>query len=410
MGAGQGNLTEPLPLVERHGADAVRWYLAALSPGRRNAPMSDAAIAASADPVLRTYWHCVRHYQLHADETTPPDATRPDATRPDATPLATTPLDATRLAATPLATTPLAATPPVPTRPVLDRWLLSELQLVVSDVTQAFDRFRPDVATRRLARYIRDLSRWYLRLSRGRPVEPPAANLATTATLRECLGVLTRLTAPVAPFLSEYAWHLVRPCDAAESVHQAPWPRPVPQLLDEPLNAQLVQVRRIITAGRSARASARIGARQPLSTAVISPDQGSSLSDQLLALIAHELNVKQLQIARPPTDWPAARSAGGMVALDPTLTCDLIAEGLARWAVRIINEARKQAGLSYRSRIELRWATADSAQAAAFEEHGAAICLGTRSTRFEPVAPDAADLASYREVTGRGTTFWLRPH
>ena len=97
-------------------------------------------------------------------------------------------------------------------RPLLDRWLLSELNALVGDVTAAMEAFDPAQAGRLLAGFIDDLSNWYVRRSRRRFWAGTAGpdGTAAFASLRTALDVLTRLMAPITPFLTDYVWGIVR--------------------------------------------------------------------------------------------------------------------------------------------------------------------------------------------------------
>jgi isoleucyl-tRNA synthetase len=182
-------------------------------------------------------------------------------------------------------------------RPLLDRWLLSELHGCVRDVTAALEAFDTATAGRRLAALIDDLSNWYVRRSRRRFWDGPGSmdGAAAFATLHEVLVVLTKLMAPVTPFLADYVWGVLRPGDAPESVHLSSWPVHDPSLIDEPLSARMALVRRLVELGRSARSAASVRTRQPLSRALVGAADFASLPAALRALVAEELNVQALE-------------------------------------------------------------------------------------------------------------------
>ena len=180
---------------------------------------------------------------------------------------------------------------------MLDRWLLSELNLVVRDVTAALEAFDSAAAGRRLAGFIDDMSNWYVRRSRRRFWDGPATadGAAAFATLSQALDTLTRLMAPITPFITDYVWDVLREDDAPESVHLASWPVADESLIDTALGTQMALVRRLVELGRSARASAVVKVRQPLERALIAARGFAELPAELRAQVAEELNVRSLE-------------------------------------------------------------------------------------------------------------------
>jgi len=165
-----------------------------------------------------------------------------------------------------------AAAPAAADRPLLDRWLLSELHATADEVTACLEGFDTAAAGRRLAAFIDDLSNWYVRRSRRRFWEGPGTPDAASAfaTLYESLHVLTRLMAPLTPFLADHVWTVLRGPGDPESVHLASWPAVDQALIDSQLSTQMAQTRRLVELGRSARAAASVPVRQPLPRAVVS--------------------------------------------------------------------------------------------------------------------------------------------
>jgi isoleucyl-tRNA synthetase len=251
MSRAAGNLTDPLTIVERHGADAVRWYFASLTPRQARSGVPDIALASIRRRVLHRYLKIV---SLQAAPGRAGAGT-----------------DAGALA-------------------VLDRWLLSESQEVVREVTAGLEAFRCDRSVRRLEAFIRDLSCWYVPLS-GSGAASPA--------LGSCLDVLTRLMAPFAPFLTDHAWQLLRGTGAGpDSVHLASWPEVRPELVDPRLLRQMTLTRRLVRSGRAARAAlaaAGLPARRPLPRAWISAAAYADLTPDLLCLMGAEINVGRVE-------------------------------------------------------------------------------------------------------------------
>jgi isoleucyl-tRNA synthetase len=177
---------------------------------------------------------------------------------------------------------------------MMDKWILSELNALVQEVDKSYSEFDSQNAGRVLAKFIDDLSNWYVRRSRRRFWDGDTAALAT---LHECLVTLTQLLAPMVPFITEHVWQeLVKVADpsAAPSVHLTDFPIADASLINLALNAQVAMTRRVVELGRSARAESAIKIRQPLQRALISANGWSTLPTDMKEQIADELNVIDL--------------------------------------------------------------------------------------------------------------------
>ncbi|HYS32996.1 MAG TPA: class I tRNA ligase family protein [Streptosporangiaceae bacterium] len=216
MSRSLGNVVEPLPLIERYGADAARWFFATAPPGaaRQN---SDAALE-EITRVLLAYRDSAAFLIRGAAGGPGPGGSEQPGER---------------------------AVPAPAARSLLDRWILSELHALVRDVTADLEAFGSAAACARIAGFIDALSSRYLDLCRGRDRFRQYPNsreyLAARATLYDCIEVLTRLMAPITPFLTDHVWSLLRSGrpELPESVHLARWPVPVPALIDDSLAGQV---------------------------------------------------------------------------------------------------------------------------------------------------------------------------
>jgi len=390
-----GNVLEPMPLMNQHGADAVRWYmLAAGSPWSARRVGHD-AISDVVRKTLLTYWNTISFFTLYAN-----------AADFKVTSL---PKDLT----------------------LMDRWILSELNKLIAGVDSALENFDSQEAGLLLATFIDDLSNWYVRRSRRRfwDGDPVALN-----TLYVCLKNLTLLLAPMVPFISEHVWQtLVRVAesDQTESVHLANFPISDKSAIDEKLSSSVGLSRRLVELGRSARAESGVKIRQPLSRALVSASGWENISDEIKTHIAEELNILKLDgihvagtdlvdisvkanfrtlgtkfgadvqvIAKaiaaadpsamvkelrknkvfklnidlggktkaieidlddlvitetPRSGWSVSSHAGESLALDLTLTPELIRAGQVREVIRAIQEERKNIGLDVSDRITVNW-------------------------------------------------------
>jgi isoleucyl-tRNA synthetase len=256
-----GNVLEPMALMDQHGADAVRWYmLAAGSPWAARRVGHD-SINEVVRKTLLTYWNTVSFHALYANASN----------------------------------FELSQTPALSDRPLMDRWIISELNLLVKEVDAALEDFDSQIAGRALARFIDDLSNWYVRRSRRRFWDGETAALGT---LHECLVSLTQLLAPLVPFITEQVWQeLVIPADSKQpaSVHLSNWPAVNASAIDTELAAQVALTRRIVELGRATRAESGIKIRQPLGRALIAASGWATLPEAMREQIADELNVQTLQ-------------------------------------------------------------------------------------------------------------------
>jgi len=187
-----------------------------------------------------------------------------------------------------------AAVPAVADRHVLDRWLVSATNELIRDVTAALDDFDTQKAGALLASFVDDLSNWYVRRSRRRFW---AGDPGALATLHETLGVLTRLMAPITPFITERVWQdlfAATDADGPESVHLASWPVVDESLIDAGLMGAMATARRIVELGRAARAESRMKVRQMLSRMLVPTAALAELTKELVAEVRSELNVREV--------------------------------------------------------------------------------------------------------------------
>ncbi len=239
---------------------------------------------------------------------------------------------------------------------VLDVWIIARLDSLIAEVTGGFEQYRLDAATRPIAGFIDDLSVWYLRRSRDRFKEEGANKKAALATIRFVLHRLACVIAPSAPFFAEYLFQAVKEDEDEESVHLATWPevsrkgsfwanlfggdtgRSVLEMMEE--------ARDIVTLALEARDKAGIKVRQPLAS--LSIPGTSKLTEAFRSIIADEVNVK---IVVPH---------GESVALDTNLTEGLKREGEIRGLARFVQELRKKNDLKPGHVVKLLVATTDA--------------------------------------------------
>ena len=406
-----GNVLEPIPLMDEHGADAVRWFMLASGSPWQARRVGHTAIADVVRRTLLTYWNTVSFQSLYA---------RTAGWQPS------------------------DGAPARAQRPLIDQWVLSEAARVARDVDDALDNFDTQRGGRILAEFVDDLSNWYVRRSRRRFWDGDPAALAT---LHEALRTVTLCMAPYTPFITERVWQdLFRSTepDAPTSVHLASWPQVQAADVDDELGAQMASIRRIVELGRAARASSNVRTRQPLARALVSAPGWQGLPADLVAEVAEEINVRSVEalgteaglvdisvkpnfknlggrfgkatptIAQAITSTPATPLVDGLrrdgrvvltvdsgeveilpedvivsetaregwavasdgedsVAIDLHIDDELRRAGWARELVRAIQETRKGAGLEITDRIAIHWRSEDPDMAAVMAQHGTEI-------------------------------------
>ena len=204
---------------------------------------------------------------------------------------------------------PAAAQVPVRERPDIDRWILSDLQLLIAKANEAFTNFDVQSFCLEVERFVDDrLSNWYVRRNRRRfwKSEQSADTLAAYQTLYTVLLTLTKLIAPVIPFLAETMYrNLVADGAAEASVHQQPYPQADLALIDEGLSGDMDALLRLVSLGSAARNIAKIKVRQPL--AELKVQQGSDADRRAVERFGDQIN-EELNIKRTALQ-PAANGS-----------------------------------------------------------------------------------------------------
>ena len=229
----------------------------------------------------------------------------------------------------------------------LDIWLVSRVHQVRNQITEGMEAYNIPAALSSVLEFIDDMSNWFVRRSRRRfwKSEDDQDKLEAYSTLYYVLIYLAKILAPFTPFLAEELYQKMTGAgvvnsEIPESVHLLDWPEA--GLIDEVVLTQMAKTREVITAGLAERmkkteTEAQIKVRQPLAKLVYA---GERLNDFYEQIIMEEVNVKAVE-------------HGEALALDKTLTPELLEEGKIRELIRFVQAARKKAGLNVDDRIKL---------------------------------------------------------
>ena len=408
MSKSLGNIIPPWEVIDRHGADAFRWYFLTSKQPWEGYQFSTDAVGESLRQFLLQLWNTYGFYVMYANV----NGVAPDVSAEPAN--------------------------------ELDAWVLSRLSETVAAVTERLDDFDATRGGQALAAFVDDLSNWYVRRSRRRFWD---GDEAAFATLRHCLVTVSKLLAPFCPFMADEIYDNLD--GSLDSVHLEDWPEAGPR--DRGLEVSMRVVRETVRLGLAARGQSKLKVRQPLRAAVVvAAGEERAAIERLADVALDELNVKELryvsqadelgsyevkpnyralgprfgkqmpQVAaavaaldpehvagalrdggrvgisidghdhqldaddlllamKPLEGYQLEREGSHAVALELELDEDLRREGLAREIVHAVQAARKSAGLQVEDRISLSLGGDDEllAAAGAFEDYIARETLAT---------------------------------
>lgn len=243
---------------------------------------------------------------------------------------------------------------------ILDDWILIRLNQVIAEISEALDKYELDKATRPIDDFIDDLSTWYLRRSRERFKNEGEDKHNAITTLHYVLSGFSKIIAPFLPFTAEEIYQQLK-SDGQEpeinSIHLENWPTPESKITNNKLEIleQMAETRKICSLSLEARQKAGIKVRQPLASLSIQyPISNIKNNQGLIWLIKDEINVKEvifeINAEKRGSD---TEQRGIKVEIDTKITPELKAEGQLRELTRAIQDLRKKAGMVPQNKIEL---------------------------------------------------------
>ena len=342
MSKSKGNYVEPSAMLDKQGADAMRWYFLSANQPWTSVRFSERNVAMANKDFLIILRNVHQFFLIYA---------RIDKFDPAALGSAVTNARASEWG-------DLAGRRPAGERSALDRWILSELAITVKAVRAGLESYDAYGAAQALSTFVESLSNWYLRRSRprywgpGKGAEMPVDKSDAYWTLYESLVTAALLAAPFTPFAAEDLYQtLVRstwPGSAPQSVHLAEFPREGDFPADAKLSRAMVLAREASALGRAARAEAKIKVRQPLAeTAVVAPDaEDAALLEEMADVWAEELNVKRGHVERSDPPHVKFTVKPNFKALGPRLGKKVkdLAKLLAKADGRAVREALRDGG------------------------------------------------------------------
>ncbi|HBU28162.1 TPA: isoleucine--tRNA ligase [Candidatus Uhrbacteria bacterium] len=314
------NYPDPMEVVERYGADALRMYLMS-SPvvNAENLRFKESGVKEVSNKFVGTLNNVLSFYQLFVHAI--PEIVQPEELHP------------------------------------LDRWILAQLQQTRVRVTSYMDAYELAPAARELQDFVTELSQWYVRRSRDRFKDEASDDYRVASrVLYRVLEMLSRMIAPFAPFLAEHVYRSIADRPEEDSVHLALWPMDDDlDFMDEEILGIMKTVRDLVTRVLDQRTEAKIPVRQILHSAVVRSSE--ALPEACLEIIRDEVNVESIT-------WEEGELG---VTLDTVLTPELKQAGIVRELQRQGNSLRKDAGLQRDDVITLYWESDNKDVIATFE-------------------------------------------
>jgi isoleucyl-tRNA synthetase len=430
-----GNVIDPFEMVDRYGADAVRWYMISASHPWIALKFDPEGVGITRRKFFDTFKNCYAFWALYANID-----------------------DIADKAAGEGVSVSKYLRDRKGEQKLIDRWVLSRHNSVVAKANEAMNGYNITRAARLIQDFvIEDLSNWYIRLNRSRfygSGEEPD-KILVYSLLHDLLIGVCGLTAPIMPFFSDFVYRQLLGTNAggqAESIHLTRFPAADNSCIDYRLEYEMVFVKKIVSLALAARKRKSLKVRQPLARILIHADSGQALSEGLNEIILTELNIKQIEFAdgldsyisynakpifaklgpkfgremgkvadiikslpedqikraearghftididgsrmeltgdeveivREEKDGFAIESDGGLtIALDTTLTPGLIEEGFARELVNKIQNLRKTSGFEVTDRIRITL-YADDLLAGAAGRYKKYICSETLADYLE---------------------------
>jgi len=300
------NYPDPKEVMEKYGADAMRFYILS-SPVVQadNLSFSEKGVSEIANKNISRLYNVLSFYDIYKNETEASDKSKN----------------------------------------ILDAWILSRLNKLVGDITDGYENYRVDLATRPLVDFIDEFSVWYLRRSRERFKEDNIDKKDALATLRFVLEKIAFLIAPSMPFFAEEIYSNVKKDNSPESVHLCDWPKSNKKLINKDLEEKMNELRNFVNLALAERIVKGMKVKQPLASLKIKNIKSKIKGeDNLLELIKDEVNVKEIIFDE---------TIESEVELDINLTEELQEEGMLREIIREVQSQRKEQKLIPQDKISV---------------------------------------------------------
>lgn len=306
MSKSKGNVVDPFEMANKYGADVMRWFFYTINAPGETKKFDEEELKKVLRKLILIIYNSYSFWNGYADK----------------------------------------KVQKIKESSVLDNWITTRMGQLISEVTANLDKYDVEKSGRLIELFVDDLSRWYIRRSRGIFQDVARGNVSlkkswqsASATLASVLRDLSKIMAPFIPFFSEALYQSLD--GGKKSVHLEDWPVVDKKAIDEDLLNQMAEIRRLAALALAEREKSEIKVKQPLARLKV---KSLKLKDkrELLELLKDEINVKKIVFDN---------KISGDVELDTKITPELREEGLARELARMIQGLRQDAGYEMKDRI-----------------------------------------------------------
>lgn len=289
MSKSKGNIIEPNLIIDKFGADSLRWYFYTVNNPGDPKRLGERSVEIAQRRFINILWNVFLFFETYS---------KIDC------------WDSSKIKKS---------------DNILDKWIESSLNKLTKDVTDNLEKYDIVSSARIIEEFITEFSTWYLRRSRKRRDEE------FYSTIYQTLQTITKIIAPFVPFISESIYQKLKTEKDPESVHLCDFPKHGD--IDEKLLSSMQKVRELVEKAHALRAEQKIKVRQPLASAKIKLE----LNGDILEILQDEINVKEIIVDE---------NLENDIELDFNLTDELKEEGFVREIQRQIQDARKKSGLN----------------------------------------------------------------
>ncbi len=274
MSKSKKNYVNPDIILNKEGADALRWYLISANAPWASTRFYEDAVKETLGKFILTYWNSYNFFTTYAA------------------------LDNFDIEKDEIK---------IEKRQPIDKWIISKYNKLITIVKKHIKKFEVHKAAREIENFvIEDFSNWYLRRSRKRlwTEEKTTDKLAAYSTMYEVFLGISKMIAPFVPFITEEIYQNIKTEKMHGSIHLCDYVDTNKNLIDLNLEKGMEKIRKLVEVGRALRSKIGIKVRYPLSSATIVCDKKTeSLIKQLLELLNEEINVKKIDFARNTTNF-----------------------------------------------------------------------------------------------------------